>query len=167
MTTPVHTLGADDTVGDTVAFFTAPDANSSGSRSRHKSYPVVDRNGRLVGVISRADALQWLLEETASDVRLSEQLAGQDVVVGHDDEPVGRLADRMAASGKGRIPIVSRETGLLIGLVARRDVLGVRTHMMRHEREREALFSCAVRNFSRGRRGRRPRPSSESGGADQ
>ena len=135
MTTPVHTLRADDTVGDTVTFFTAPDIPP-----RHKSYPVVDRDGRLAGVISRADALQWLLEEAPTDVRLSEQLSGQDVVVGYDDEPVGRLADRMASSGKGRIPIVSRKTGLLIGLVARRDVLGVRTHMMRHEREREAFI---------------------------
>jgi CIC family chloride channel protein len=135
MTTPVHTLRADDTVGDTVAFFTAPDIPP-----RHKSYPVVDPDGRLVGVISRADALQWLLEEAPTDVRLSEQLSGQDVVVGYDDEPVGRLADRMASSGKGRIPIVSRKTELLIGLVARRDVLAVRTHMMRHEREREAFI---------------------------
>ncbi|HEY4211468.1 MAG TPA: chloride channel protein [Steroidobacteraceae bacterium] len=135
MTTPVHTLRAGDTVGDTVAFFTAPDIPP-----RHKSYPVVDGDGRLVGVISRADALQWLLEEAPTDVPLSEQLSGQDVVVGYDDEQVGRLADRMAASGKGRIPIVSRSTGLLIGLVARRDVLAVRTHMMRHEREREAFI---------------------------
>ncbi len=35
---------------------------------------------------------------------------------------------------------VSRESGSLEGLVARRDLLRVRTNMVRHEREREALI---------------------------
>jgi chloride channel protein, CIC family len=52
---------------------------------------------------------------------------------------VGRLADRMAATGNGRIPILQRD-GKLVGLVARRDLLRVRANMIHYEQAREALI---------------------------
>ena len=61
-------------------------------------------------------------------------------ILGHDDELVGRLADRMAADNAGRVPILSRGDGSLVGLVARRDLLRVRASVLRHEQEREALI---------------------------
>jgi chloride channel protein, CIC family len=62
------------------------------------------------------------------------------LVFGYDDELAGHLADRMAATEIGRVPIVNRRSGLLVGLVARRDLLRVRANVVRHEREREALI---------------------------
>ena len=88
--------------------------------------------------MSRTDALRWLREDALADKPLGEQLAGQDLVVGYDDELVGRLADRMAATGNGRIPILGRNDGKLVGLVARRDLLRVRANMIHHEHERRA-----------------------------
>jgi hypothetical protein len=43
------------------------------------------------------------------------------------------------------VPIVNRESGALVGLVARRDLLRVRTNMVQHEREREALIRVLPR----------------------
>ena len=90
--------------------------------------------------MTRADALRWIGEDPATDTLLRDQIAGQDLVFGYDDELAGHLADRMAATGIGRVPIVNRNSGLPVGLVARRDLLLVRANVVQHEREREALI---------------------------
>ena len=134
MARPAQSLPAHWTVAETLTFFTAPDAPP-----RHKSYPVVDTHNRVIGMVSRTDALRWLGNEDA-ERHLREQVTGQELVVGYDDELAGHLADRMSFTDHGRVPILSRETRALVGLVERRDLLRVRTNMMRHEREREALI---------------------------
>jgi CBS domain-containing protein len=67
-------------------------------------------------------------------------LADQDLITGHDDDLVGHLADRMAATDVGRVPILRQGDDVLVGLVARRDLLRVRATVVRHEQEREALI---------------------------
>ena len=145
MAQPAEALPADWTVGETLTFFTAPDAPR-----RHKSYPVTDVDGRVLGMVSRADALRWLRDEHALTGLLREQITGQDLVVGYDDELAGHLADRMTNTDIGRVPILSRESGSLVGLVARRDLLRVRTNMVRHEHEREALIRVLPRREESG-----------------
>ncbi len=140
MARPAESLPAGWTVGRVLTFFTAPDVPR-----RHKSYPVVDADGRVLGMVSRADALRWLGDEDSHERLLREQVEGQQLVLGYDDELAGHLADRMAATDTGRVPILSRQSGALVGLVARRDLLRVRANMMRHEREREALIRVLPR----------------------
>ena len=135
MARPAESLPANWTVGETLTFFTAPDAPR-----RHKSYPVADQDGKVLGMVSRADALRWLRDVDSLEKPLHEQVAGQELVVGYDDELTGQLADRMTATDTGRIPILSRKSGALVGLVARRDLLRVRANVMRQEHEREALI---------------------------
>jgi chloride channel protein, CIC family len=135
MAKSVATLPASQTVEATVDFFTA-----AGAPRRHKSYPVIDGQGQVIAIVSRTDALRWMREEALADKPLAEQLAGQDVIFGYEDELVGRLADKMAATGNGRIPILRRQDGKLIGLVARRDLLRVRAQQVHHEHAREALI---------------------------
>jgi chloride channel protein, CIC family len=144
MAQPAESLPAHWTVAETLSFFTAPEAPR-----RHKSYPVVDAHKKVIGMVSRTDALRWLGNEDGERL-LREQVAGQELVVGYDDELAGHLADRMSFTDHGRVPILSRDTGALVGLVARRDLLRVRTNMMRHEREREALIRVfpGLRNLS-------------------
>ncbi len=54
MAQPVDMLPGAMPVEEAVAFFTGPEAPR-----RHKSYPVVDEMGRLVGIVARADVLRW------------------------------------------------------------------------------------------------------------
>jgi CBS domain-containing protein len=147
MAQPVDTLPAAMKIGEAMAFFTAPE-----SPRRHKSYPVVDAQNRLVAMVSRADALRWTIAGWDTEKTLGEQLAGQNLTVGYADELVGALADRMADSETGRVPILKRgapgdggrgaggEDGPVVGLVARRDLLRVRAEVIRHERDRERLI---------------------------
>lgn len=135
MAKPVDRLAANMPVSEVIKFFAAPDAPP-----RHKSYPVVDVDGRLIGIVGRADVLRWTMDELPAEQPLRDVLMKQDLVTGYDDELVGQLADRMAAADVGRVPILRRGDDALVGLVARRDLLRIRASALRHEREREALI---------------------------
>ena len=135
MAQPVDTLPGWMPVKDAVAFFTAPDAPV-----RHKSYPVVDEAGRLHGMVARADVLRWTRDGWPAGQSLADVVDDSDCISGFSDELVGQLADRMAAADAGRVPILQRSGGMVVGLVARRDLLRVRTAAVGHEREREALI---------------------------
>jgi H+/Cl- antiporter ClcA len=144
MAQPVDTLPAQMPLAEAVTFFTDPSAPR-----RHKSYPVVDASGQLVGMVSRTDALSWLVNGHPAPGTLAEHLVGRELVIGYEDELVGRLADRMAETQVGRIPILRRSgpTPELVGLVARRDILRVRAAVNREEQDREALIHIGA--FSR------------------
>jgi H+/Cl- antiporter ClcA len=143
MAKPVDTLPAAMKIGDAVAFFTA--SQSPDGPHRHKSYPVVDARGALVAMVARADALRWTVEGWDSEKTLGDQLLGQNLMIGYEDELAGKLADRMAAADASRVPILSRgateDESKVVGLVARRDLLRVRAAVMRHERDREQLIN--------------------------
>jgi hypothetical protein len=49
----------------------------------------------------------------------------------------------MAEADAGRTPILRREDEVVVGLVARRDLLRVRAAAASHETEREVLFRFA------------------------
>jgi chloride channel protein, CIC family len=131
MTQPVDTLPARMSTEDALAFF-----DTENGVKRHKSYPVVDEAGNVVSMVSRADVLRWSREGWNKGQTLEERPDVGEVFVGYTDELVGHLADRMASADVGRVPIVDRATGKLAGLLARRDLLRVRAHAARLERER-------------------------------
>ena len=140
MATPVNTLAADMPVGDAITFFTGPEASS-----RHKSYPVVDTDGRLVGMVARSDALRWTMADWSAGHTLRDLITERELVTGYEDELVGELADRMAATEVGRVSVLRRDDDVVVGLVARRDLLRVRAHVVRQERKRDTLIQFRVR----------------------
>jgi chloride channel protein, CIC family len=136
MTHPVDTLPARMSTEATLAFF-----DTAMGVKRHKSYPVVDDAGRVVSMVSRSDVLRWSRGGWPEGQTLEEVGDAGEVFIGYADERVGHLADRMASADIGRVPIVDRGTGRLVGLLARRDLLRVRAHTARLERERAALLT--------------------------
>jgi H+/Cl- antiporter ClcA len=134
MAQPVDTLPANMPIADAIAFFAARGAQ------RHKSYPVLDDKGALLGMVSRSDVLRWTVEGWPKDEVLKDAVRDQEPHIGYEDELVGRLADRMAAAGASRVPILRQSDKAVVGLVARRDLLRVRAQSLRHENVREALM---------------------------
>lgn len=141
MSQSVDTLPATMSVSEAVAFFT----NSEGS-TRHKSYPVVNSDGLVVSIVSRADILRWSQEGWRDGEVLGD--VGSAPVIGYPEELVGQLADRMATSDVGRVPIVEREGGKLVGLVARRDLLRVRARVRIEEEQRAKLLQVGKKAIS-------------------
>jgi H+/Cl- antiporter ClcA len=140
MTTQVETLPATMGVGDAVAFLSEASAVADPAR-RHHGYPVVDDQQVVVGMVTRGDVLDWAHDPPASSLG---DVVGTPVVTGSADEPVGRLADRMALASVGRAPVVSPD-GRLQGLVSRRDLLRARVMFQAGESERQRLLRPGLR----------------------
>ena len=136
MAQPPHTLLASMSTEDALAFFDAEPGTK-----RHRSYPVLDDTGYVSGMVSRSDVLRWSREGWRNRETLAERLDARDVFIGYPDERVGALADRMVAADVGRVPIIDRGTGRLVGLVARGDLLRVRARAAQLERDRARIMT--------------------------
>jgi H+/Cl- antiporter ClcA len=137
MTQAVDTLPDTATVAQAVAHFTT-------LQPVHTSYPVVDAQGVVVGEVTRADSLAWALNSQDDSRTLAQMLVGREQVIGYPDELASRIADRMALSGVGRVPIVDRATGRLLGIVGRKDLFRSRARRLRDETARTAYFRRAA-----------------------
>ena len=133
MVREVDTLPAAMLIDDAVGFF-------SGEERRHKSYPILDADDRVVGMVSRADVLRWRAERPHAEETLFDRASDRSLIVGCPDEPVSHLADRMVAADAGRVPIVEPATSRLVGLVARKDLLRIRASTRSAEANRVAYF---------------------------
>jgi CIC family chloride channel protein len=147
MVSRVDTLPAASSVADAVEFFSA-------DLPRHKAYPVVDEAGRPVAMLSRADVLQFTRDKSRHEATLAEVLAGRRMVTGAPDEPVSSLVEKMVRDGAGRVPIVRPEDGVLVGIVARKDLLRVRARRLAEERDRRAYFGFRRARIAARRRNR-------------
>lgn len=133
MVTDVDTLPVDMSVDAAVAFFTS-------DQRRHKSYPVVASDGRLSGMVTRADVLRWRTEGDHQAATLDDVVSDSSSVVAHPDDVLGRVADLMVASDLGRLPVVDRPSHRVVGLVARKDLLRIRAVVNAQEEDRNAYF---------------------------
>lgn len=86
------------------------------------SVPVVDRNHRLIGIVSEFDLLKVLME----DKSLSEVAAGQimtpNPMTVSPDTSAMDIINLLEGKHLIRLPVVDEE-GKLLGIVARRDIL--------------------------------------------
>jgi CIC family chloride channel protein len=122
------TLSGRMSIDDAVRFF--------GEEATHRSYPVVDGNGHLLGVVSRSDALRWQVEGERENVSLAEAISDPAQPFAYRDAPIGEVADQMVETGIGRIPILDHETNRVVGILTRHDLLKARRAKMRSELER-------------------------------
>ena len=119
MTREPQTLEGTMSIGAVVAFFAG--------QAAHRSYPVVDKEGRLIGLVSRSDALRWQVDGAPVQATLAEVLSDASQPYGTPDDPISRIADMMVDAGIGRIPIVEPASSRVIGIVARQDLLKLRS----------------------------------------
>lgn len=128
MTSDPQTLPGGMTIGEVVDFF-AGDA-------RHRSYPVVDEGGCLLGLVSRSDALRWQVEGMDGATTLAESLSDASQPVAFPENPAGTVADLIVQSGIGRIPVVDRTSRRVVGILSRQDLLKARRKVRSGETDR-------------------------------
>ena len=117
MTRDPQTLAGDMQLSDATRFFA--------EEASHRSYPVVDGQGRLLGLVSRQDALEWRVAGHA-DSRLADALSDASTGYAYPETPCGEVADMMVESGVGRIPVIDHERRV-VGIISRQDLLKVRS----------------------------------------
>jgi H+/Cl- antiporter ClcA len=118
MTRDPQTLPGEMAVGDAVRFFS--------DEAQHRSYPVVDKRGGLLGLVSRTDALQWKVAEHREG-KLADALSDASTKFAYPETPCGEVADMMIDSGVGRIPIIDHQDRRVVGIISRQDLLKVRS----------------------------------------
>jgi H+/Cl- antiporter ClcA len=118
MTRDPATLSGSMQIRKVVDFF-ANEAN-------HRSYPVVDANGHLLGLVSRTDALRWQVGD-ASEGTLGEVLSDAATHYAFPDTPTAEIADMMVESGVGRVPIIDPVNRTVVGIISRQDLLKIRS----------------------------------------
>lgn len=109
-------------------------------RNRVSGMPVIDRDGKLVGIVSEADLLNkaekrepdsYVLESRRHHLDRSRAAAldvasamSRDVATVRADAPIALAARQMHSRGFKRLPVVDPD-GHLVGIVTRSDLLNV------------------------------------------
>jgi len=103
------------------------------SSQKHRGFPVVDETDRLLGILTISDVMEMSLSEPDQTLT-AKDLLRNDPIVAYSHETCREAAERMAASGIGRLPVLSEETRKLIGIITRSDLLKPR--LLRFDEER-------------------------------
>lgn len=131
MTTSVITVRADTPFKQMAALLAS---------SRVSAFPVIDRAGKVIGVVSETDMLikeagqaghpesfaglrRSRDREKAAGVTAAQLMTSPAVTIG-PDEPVQQAAFLMYDRGVGRLPVVD-EQGHLVGIISQVDVLDI------------------------------------------
>jgi chloride channel protein, CIC family len=114
----------------------------SDHRQSQRLLPVVDKEGLLVGVVTRGDIYQRAKQEsdTVCQRPLGELVRAQFVQT-FPDEPLRAVVYVMAEKGITRMPVVDRNTRKFLGLVSLDDLLKARARHLEEERRREQVLS--------------------------
>jgi len=118
MTPNPETLPGDMPFDEAAKFFA--------EKATHRSYPVVDSQGRLLGLVSRQDALEWRVSGHGAG-RLADALSDASMGFAYPETQCGEVADMMVESGIGRVAVVNPEDRKVIGIISRQDLLKVRS----------------------------------------
>jgi anti-sigma regulatory factor (Ser/Thr protein kinase)/predicted transcriptional regulator len=103
----------------------APSSPMSGLReilrvNRISGAPVVEEE-RLLGIISIEDFIRWLADG-GPDCPIADKMT-RDATTIHDDEPLIQAANKLERSGFGRLPVVRRNNGRLVGVITKGDII--------------------------------------------
>ncbi|UVK46031.1 chloride channel protein [Mesorhizobium sp. AR07] len=138
MTSEVESVPATMTLHGAAAFLTAPE-------TRHPSFPVMDENGHVLGLIDPPAILRWRRAGTHRTTTLGELLAGSKVTLAYPDEYLEGLSDKLLMANVSHLPVVTREDLQLVGYVGWKDLMRVRSRKQAEERDRSTLLGFGTR----------------------
>jgi len=88
--------------------------------NRISGAPVI-ADGKLLGIISIEDFINWLATGPG-DVIVGDRMT-REVVTAYDDEPLVHAVNKLNRHGFGRLPVVERRGGKLVGVVTKGDIM--------------------------------------------
>ncbi|ANN58569.1 chloride channel protein [Mesorhizobium loti NZP2037] len=138
MTAQVESVPATMTLHGAAAFLTAPE-------TRHPSFPVIDENRRVLGLIDPPAILRWRRAGKHRTTTLCDLLAGSKVTLAFPDEYLEGLSDKLLMANVSHLPVVTRESLQLVGYVGWKDLMRVRSRKQAEERDRSTLLGFGTR----------------------
>lgn len=109
-----------------------------GIKQQFRSYPVVDEDNTLLGLVGRDQARAWLEDDPEGSKRVA-ALMDEDPVVAYPDESCRSAAIRAAVEKLDHMPVVTTDHKL-VGMLARYDLLETHAHEYGEEVLRERVF---------------------------
>ncbi len=108
--------------------------NSMDKDASHQGYPLIDDAGHLLGIVTRKDL--WSVDvDLAAPVG---KLLKRPPVVVYDDCSLREAADHMVRHNVGRLPVMSRKSTEMIGIITRSDLLQANHKRLKETDERAA-----------------------------
>jgi len=116
MTRSVNTVSENMTLVELSSFF---------SQTHHHGLPVLDKDGKLWGIVTVSDLDRAIEESKPGDMKVVDiATKREDLLVAYPDESMGEALVRMGIRGVGRLPVVSRDDpSQLLGLIRRADII--------------------------------------------
>jgi CBS domain-containing protein len=118
-----------------------------GAHHKHQAYPVVDAQGRLLGVVTKSNLLDdWVLAALKSGAEgdiaagpiITYDLLTRGPVTAFPWESCRVAAERMAVAGVGRVVIVKPDDATqVVGIITRSDLLKPRAALSEEEQHRD------------------------------
>jgi H+/Cl- antiporter ClcA/CBS domain-containing protein len=131
MTRDVVTLAAGTTLGEVREWL---HAHAPGST--HQGFPVLEPDGTLVGVITRRD----LFDDERSPATPVRELVHRPPAVAYESNTLREAADHMVRERVGRLAVVERDSGRMVGILSRSDLLSAHEDRLHAADRREQSF---------------------------
>jgi H+/Cl- antiporter ClcA len=125
MTSDVVTLSSDATIGEALDLW---------RDRRHGAYPIVDEEGRCVGIVTRGD----LLNEDVDDSAPVLPVASREVVTAYPHDTLLHALEGMLEEEVDHLPVIEGER--LIGICTRGDLFKARRRQLLAERQQPGLI---------------------------
>lgn len=107
------------------------------AHSRLNGFPVLDRDGRFVGVATIQDLERAAAEGTLAG-RTVADIMQRNVLTVHPDDPLSKALRYMSERDIGRLPVVDpQDSTRLVGFLRRRDVIRAYRHAILRRLERQ------------------------------
>jgi CIC family chloride channel protein len=141
----VVTLDADHTLAEVRDWL-----RSDAPGNTHQGFPVLDRDGALIGVVTRRDLLNG--RPGAADEATTGSLRVRDVLtrppaVAFADSSLREAADHMVRENIGRLPVVERTAPRrVIGILTRSDLLAAHHRRLEEESVLERTLQARARS---------------------
>jgi CBS domain-containing protein len=133
MTREVQTVPGTMTLQEAVSFLTAPER-------RHPSFPVVDAEGRVLGIIDPPSVMGWRRAGKSRKASLGELLAGARFITAEPDEYLESLAEKLMKANVAHLPVVAPGDGTLIGYIGWKDLMRARQKVRGEDEERASFL---------------------------
>jgi CIC family chloride channel protein len=95
------------------------------SKSKFNSFPVLNSQKQLIGILSFNDYSEAIFDENLKDLVVARDLASTDLVTVSMEDNLWTALEKISAKDFAVLPVVSpQETNRLEGVISRRDIIG-------------------------------------------
>lgn len=126
MTREVQTIPASMTLREASSFLIDP-------TTVHPTFPVVDNDGRVLGVLDPPRVMEWRRSGKPRTVNLRDLLQAEKTISAHPDEHLEAVAERMNSANVAHVSVVDKKTGRLVGYLSWKDIVSVQASKSKEE----------------------------------